>query len=109
MGRLDARITFLTRVKVDLSRPNPGPMIKTSVFLRKGLILENAAKLNVPVLVSGNGKVITSFVLFLIKAELMLAGRPTVTAPAPERKVDSAQSKAAPEYLFEPAKIKMLP
>ena len=84
-------------------------MIKTSVFFRKVLILENAAKLNVPALVCGSGKVITSFVLFLIKAGLMLAGIPTVTAPAPARKVDSAQSKAAPENLFEPAKISILP
>ncbi|HNW40245.1 MAG TPA: hypothetical protein PKI44_07490 [Candidatus Omnitrophota bacterium] len=73
------------------------------------MILENAAKLNVPSLVCGRGKVITSLILFLMTAELIPSGTPTVTRPAPERKAASAQSKAAPENRRQPAKIKMLP
>jgi hypothetical protein len=48
-------------------------------------------------------------ILFLIIAKLILAGMPIVTNPAPARNVDSAQSKAAPENLLEPAKINILP
>jgi arginine decarboxylase-like protein len=103
------RINFFTNASVDLFLPSPGPIIKTSILLSKVRNFVNAAKLRVPSLVSGKGRVIISLGLTLINAVLILFGMPKVTNPAPDRKAASAQSSAAPEYLLEPARINMCP